>query len=554
MVLSLFLVGFVLRLLVSWRSVPCLTKFCLVDDSFYVFNIARNIALGHGFHHDSFNSTNGFQPLIVFIDSIVYYLLHGEKILSIKVILFLHCLISLLAALMLYKLTRLVAGGRAALYAVLMWSVTSYCIRQDLNGMETGLVTLLITCAAYYYLAMIRIPGAPVFEARPFAVLGVLCGLAVLARIDAVIFIAVLLGDAVWLGWRSRVGARALLRALVPFSLLVVLLSLPWLLVNAVYFGSVMPVSGPATRFLSFAYSGRFLDLPAAVAAGPGWRFYASVLKISLRVLLANQPLLFGVWLSPHGAVACLLVAALYLVFCGKRLRRYCREWRLARLNFLLVYGAALVSVYSFYVLGYWHFARYYYPVMCISLVYGALLVEVLVLRIGEKWGGASARLAIMVAGGAVILNQAGMDYRLLRSGEIGGYVRMAAWVNMHTEEDDIIGVFQSGTVGYFADRRFVGLDGVVNKDALEAMRDRRMGRYLHRTGVDYVMDWWEVLDALLFSRSDPGDLDLRLEHVASAYFDIYRVHRGGPAGGGESRPGRVPASPSGSSSSSDPG
>ena len=139
MVLSLFLVGFVLRLLVSWRSVPCLTKFCLVDDSFYVFNIARNIALGHGFHHDSFNSTNGFQPLIVFIDSIVYYLLHGEKILSIKVILFLHCLISLLAALMLYKLTRLVAGGRAALYAVLMWSVTSYCIRQDLNGMETGL-------------------------------------------------------------------------------------------------------------------------------------------------------------------------------------------------------------------------------------------------------------------------------------------------------------------------------------------------------------------------------------------------------------------------------
>ena len=37
----------------------------LYDDSFYAFQIARNIAGGHGPTFDGVNLTNGFQPLYV---------------------------------------------------------------------------------------------------------------------------------------------------------------------------------------------------------------------------------------------------------------------------------------------------------------------------------------------------------------------------------------------------------------------------------------------------------------------------------------------------------
>ena len=39
----------------------------LVDDSFYYSQIARQVAMGHGFTFDGLHRTNGFQPLWLFL-------------------------------------------------------------------------------------------------------------------------------------------------------------------------------------------------------------------------------------------------------------------------------------------------------------------------------------------------------------------------------------------------------------------------------------------------------------------------------------------------------
>lgn len=45
-----------------------------IEDAWYGFSVARNIANGSGVTIDGLQVTNGFQPLQVFIDSFLFYI------------------------------------------------------------------------------------------------------------------------------------------------------------------------------------------------------------------------------------------------------------------------------------------------------------------------------------------------------------------------------------------------------------------------------------------------------------------------------------------------
>src|SRR5690349_4998373 len=46
---------------------------CFADDSFYYYQIARNVVLGNGFTFDGINSTNGWHPLYMFVSILVQW-------------------------------------------------------------------------------------------------------------------------------------------------------------------------------------------------------------------------------------------------------------------------------------------------------------------------------------------------------------------------------------------------------------------------------------------------------------------------------------------------
>jgi hypothetical protein len=66
-------------------------------------------------------------------------------------------------------------------------------------------------------------------------------------------------------------------------------------------------------------------------------------------------------------------------------------------------------------------------------------------------------------------------------------------------------GAFQSGTVGYFARHTVINLDGVVNRDAARALREKRMSDYIREEGIEAIIDWPLWFEALLVQRSPEG-------------------------------------------------
>src|SRR3970282_2903801 len=52
------------------------------DDGFLYFQVARNLAAGHGFTFDGINPTNGFHPLLLFILTPIFALCRTDPLLS----------------------------------------------------------------------------------------------------------------------------------------------------------------------------------------------------------------------------------------------------------------------------------------------------------------------------------------------------------------------------------------------------------------------------------------------------------------------------------------
>jgi hypothetical protein len=64
-----------------------------------------------------------------------------------------------------------------------------------------------------------------------------------------------------------------------------------------------------------------------------------------------------------------------------------------------------------------------------------------------------------------------------------------ALWIKNNTNPNDIIGSFNSGAYMFFSDRRVINLDGVVNFDALEALRNKSVINYMKSKNVTIWVD-----------------------------------------------------------------
>jgi hypothetical protein len=65
-----------------------------------------------------------------------------------------------------------------------------------------------------------------------------------------------------------------------------------------------------------------------------------------------------------------------------------------------------------------------------------------------------------------------------------------ARWVNAETPPYARVGGFNSGILSYYSGRTTVNLDGVMNPDAIQAMRNRRLVAYMVERDLDYVVDF----------------------------------------------------------------
>jgi len=492
------------------------TRGPLYDDSFYSFAIARNIAAGFGSTFDRVEPTNGYQPLYVFMLVPIYWISGRHSDAPIYVALVASAIVNVLTGWILYRLVRRYASQAAALFGLVLWSFGAAIVRQAVNGLETALAMFLLAAALEYYLVVYRKRALP--GRREVCTLGLLLGLAIFARIDAGLFVIALAADVVW---RSR--RRAVWRRFAAASAVAIAVVAPWSIASRITVGAFLPESGAATRFLSTAYAPH--DYPplqrADFADGPPGSFLLSNLGRSFLQLgtspvmqmfmRASERMLQASPLAPDAAVTgiggMLLLGLAALLYAAHRQRLTPGRER-GGLGFLYLYAVLLVAAYSFVVFGQIFYSRYYYPLFFLSIMVGAFAYDLLIGLVS------SPRARHALAAGIAIVYAVGLPYMAWHRLQNGNYrfLNVVDWIAAHTPPEATIGVFNSGAIGYFSDRRVVNLDGKVNPAAFAALRSDALRDYVAARGIDYVIDHEWIVKNFLLDRAGAGSA--RFERV----------------------------------------
>ena len=508
----LFLGG--LLLLLAHAFIPLQEFIHRGDDAYYYFKVAINEARLGFWTFDGIHASNGVQPLWGFVLSVVAKLLFGLGITDLdtiaRVFVGLTAVMHFTGCMLLFHLLRSQVSLGAGIAAAGAFLFSMGIVWTRVWGMENSLFSVLLLSSVLLYQRIVRDR-----DGRAGALgLGLLLGLTVLCRLNAVLFVAVLLGHHVLR--RSPSPRLARLRTALVSGIVSVAVVLPVLLSFYLETGHALPVAGGAKliraqQFLeaegvSSVFSGRFLRVMHEWA-WPSLRWWLTSRAFDGTWLLGGRLLhteQTSMW-SLAGVLALLLLAPLAVLRPGAWWRLLAgRLGRLRPLAFLLVF-ALLDATLSLTVFPYE--ARY--SIIRWWMLAGELVVTVLVATlaatsleaIGMRVVPARARLPLATAGLALLVGG-----HLLQMGRFywdgttqhpdwnksNNEVRYAAarWLHDHLPPEARIGSWNAGVIGYYSDRQVINLDGLINDwDFLAHLESRDLAGYLEKEDIRYLAD-----------------------------------------------------------------
>lgn len=200
------------------------------DDAFYYLGIARHLGAGDGPTFDGLNQTNGFHPLWQFLLVPLALAFPGDAALA-RAAMLLGVVLGLTGVVLVARFLRPVVGAPAAALGALLAIHGAVGTKWLRNGMESSVLVLALSLLL---LALGRFDRAR--DRRSALLVGLACGVVVLARMDVAVVVAVVpvvLALRVRRWWplvRSAAGA--------------VLVAGPVLAWEVLTFGHVLSVSG----------------------------------------------------------------------------------------------------------------------------------------------------------------------------------------------------------------------------------------------------------------------------------------------------------------------
>jgi hypothetical protein len=217
------------------------------DDGFY-YLARRNIAGGHGATFDGIARTNGFHPLWT-VALTPFFLLTRDLMTPVRLTMLLALSIQIAAAWVVARAARRLTGEFASRVAGLFYLFNPIGLYLVVSGMESALVGLL---AALLAEESIRIRQGEDLLSRSGGVarLGLLCGVAVLARTDTILLSGLVLAGALFVPCTggANLPIRLRVRGVAIAGAAMVSVLVPWIVWNVVWFGTVVQVSARAHR------------------------------------------------------------------------------------------------------------------------------------------------------------------------------------------------------------------------------------------------------------------------------------------------------------------
>ncbi|MCA9726079.1 MAG: hypothetical protein KC729_00240 [Candidatus Eisenbacteria bacterium] len=432
-----------------------------IDDSYYYLEVARNLAAGLGSTFDgTAELTNGYHPLWMGLLVPLYALVHDPE-LGLRCALLISGAFGTGMLLILRRVLNRAVGkwGGTVMLVLFAWP-RFFGLTQ--NVLETALLLFL-----YAWIFRLFVSGRLDSTHRRVG-LGLLLGLAMLARLDTVFLI---FSVGCWVVWEWGRG-RTLWRAL-----------------SVDHSGGEPPTS--SQRPLASSW-GRFRShLPLACAAIPVLPYLVWNLVVfhHLQPVSGAMKTSFpdpGIHLRPFRdfpEYLILILVALGISLWGlsRASSRYTRG--LWVFSFAALLHAVYTAVFMVWAVDRWHFA--------LLVFLGLTALPVLGQRILDRLPSPVAWTGIGVAiVGAVAVQFYSFGLRHGRY-QADTYA-VSIWVRDHVPSDAVLAATDSGVLAYFSERSTVNLDGLINSfDYLEILRrgNGAVETYLRRKGVGYLLD-----------------------------------------------------------------
>ncbi len=480
------------------------------DDGFLYFQVARNLAAGHGFTFDGINPTNGFHPLWLFLITPVFLLAQVDLLVPLRLLIFLSALLSAGSAILLYRILKQFTPDWVAAFIGLLWIVLPRI--HDLtmhSGVEAGVSAFMLLLFWHQLISFELSSNAR--DLKNIVVLGLLGALTIFARLDNAFLVAI---GGLWLwlrlwqppkkpkrnpwAWRLQTGFA--------FASPIALLMLIYIAWNYISFGTAVPISGDIKLWWGTLkntvygfrvngvtdFAGQFVTddpelgpwslLTAPLYAGAEWLLAIAGQAISIA---ARRLVLLAI-----GGVLAVLGAAL-IWFQREFLSKAARQ--LGLLPFFL--GCFIQIAYYKFAGSVAQQPWYWISEMILLLFLFGLLLEA-ILRISvtpssKKVSRYSDPVWVAVYCVASILYLAFIQTAVRAPGDGSNhfYIDRARWLEANTEEGARVAITGAGNLAYFANNRtIVNMDGLMNTyDYLLAMKSGNGAEYLTSLGVDYV-------------------------------------------------------------------
>ena len=508
----LLLIALIPALYTSFGNPNTILDWYSSDDGFLYFQVARNLAAGHGFTFDGLNLTNGFHPLWLFIITPMFALAQVDLLLPLRLLLILSELLSAGSAILLYRILIRFTSDRVAAFVAVLWIVLPRIHDLTLHaGVEAGINAF---CILLFWYLLISFPQklSKQQTLRQLVALGAVVTLTVLARLDNV-FLVVFGGLWLWLRlWQPpKKSAKQnpwiwrLQTAFAFFGPIGLVLAL-YLIWNTTSFDTPMPISGevklwwgtlkntvygfPVNGLTDFA--GQFVtDDPEL---GP-WSLLTAPLYGGAEWLLGITGQAVSV---ASRRVVLLVIGAILAVLVGAIV------WVQREFVIKAARGIGLLPFFigCFIQIAYYKFAGsvaqqpwYWISEMVLLLLVLGLLLEVL-LHIAAKNLSINLQRASRSVG-IVILGLVSIQYfafiqaavRAPGDGSNHFYIDRARWLEANTEPGARVAITGAGNLAYFtSERTIVNMDGLMNThDYLLALQSGQGAEYLADLGVDYI-------------------------------------------------------------------
>lgn len=301
------------------------------DDFFYYLKVAQNLATGHGSTCNGLVPTNGYHPLWMLLLAALLKLGAGPR----GILIFLAVSIWT-GTLTIYLLSRRILSQAtlgAAVAGLLSVFVAAYYFHLAIACMETTFAVPLL----FALMAMAVSAEKWIFPTRHASAyglaVGVLTSSIMLARVDAVLFAALLsLGVALQPALRQRIRAAWLAGFVIGL-----LPAAAYLVSNRVFFGVWLPISGLAKQ----------LKLHAAFSYRP-WQSFLVLTPsqwVSILVILAGTCCLPKLWSRLSFVMRALAFAALAFPWIYYSLLSWRTDWRLWSWYFYALQPALCVAL-----------------------------------------------------------------------------------------------------------------------------------------------------------------------------------------------------------------